>query len=306
MRTAVVFPGQGAQYVGMAASLVATEPLVAATLAEADEVLGLPLSRWIAEGPADRLAATEVTQPAVLAVSIAMWRLLGQRAPQVEPFAAAGHSLGEYAALVAAGSLTFPDALRLVRLRGQLMQGAVPRGEGCMLAVLGLDDAVVDGLCAQPDGPGVALAACYNGPGQVVISGARGAVLALGERARARGALSVVELDVSAPFHTPLLESAARGMAAALAEVVIAPPRFPIVQNVDGEPETEPAAIVAKLVRQIVEPVRWEACARRLIAMDAARVIEVGPGTTLTGLFRRIARRFPVLALDRPGAWESV
>jgi len=306
MRTAVVFPGQGAQYVGMGAAHAAVDPVVAETLAEADDALSMPLARLIARGPAEELAATAVTQPAVLAVSVAMWRSLRRRAPGIEPIGAAGHSLGEYAALVAAESLPFADALRLVHLRGRLMQAAVPRGEGCMLAVLGLDDAAVERLCAGLGGEGRAWPACFNGPGQVVVAGHRAAVLRLGALAEQAGAHGTVEIDVSAPFHTPLLESAARGLEEALAAVRVRAPRFPIVQNVDAEPETDPDAIARKLVQQVVAPVRWEACARRLLAMDAERALEVGPGATLTGLFRRVARRFPAIALDRPEAWESL
>ena len=306
MRTVVVFPGQGAQAVGMAGQLAATEPVVAETLAQADEALGLPLSRWIAEGPAHQLASTPITQPAVLTVSVAMWRLLRQRHPDLVPTAGAGHSLGEYSALVAAGALDFVDALRVVRLRGQLMQDAVPRGQGGMSAVLGLTGDEVRALCDQAAEAGLVQPACFNGPGQVVVAGERHAVDRLAELARTAGARNVVRLDVSAPFHTPLLRSASEGLAEALSATTILAPTFPVVQNVDAEASAAPSSIREKLVRQVCEPVRWEDCARGLLALEPDRAIEVGPGTTLAGLFRRIKRRFPVVALDRTGAWETL
>ncbi len=305
MRTVVVFPGQGAQYVGMAAQFAANEPVVARTLAEADEALGQPLSTWIAEGPPEQLASTPITQPAVLAVSIAYWRLLQQRYPALEPVAAAGHSLGEYSALVAAGSLDFSDAVRLVHLRGQLMQDAVPAGVGGMAAVLGLDAPAVERLCASV-GEGMVRAACLNGPGQVVVAGHVSALEALGVAAREAGCSGLVPLDVSAPFHTPLLEPAGVGLAQALAEVAVSPPRFPVLHNVDAAPAASPEQIRSKLVRQVTEPVRWEDCARSLLGYEPERALEVGPGGTLTGLFRRVARRFPVLPLDRVATWEQL
>ena len=306
MRTVAVFPGQGAQYVGMASQLAADEPVVAETLARADLALGKPLSEWIAQGPAEQLAATPVTQPAVLAVSVALWRLLLLRHPGLEPIAAAGHSLGEYSALVAAGSLDFDDALRLVHLRGQLMQDAVPSGQGGMVAVLGLAPEAVEAMCHDLADYGLVRPACFNGPGQIVVAGQRQALDRLPEVAQRAGCRGVVDLDVSAPFHTPLLVSAGLGLAAALAEIELRPPRFPIIQNVDGQPSTDPEDIRAKLVRQVTEPVRWEACVGQLLSLQPDRAIEVGPGTTLAGLFRRIARRFPVIPLDRTGAWEQL
>lgn len=306
MRSVVVFPGQGAQYVGMASQLAADEPVVAEALAQADEALGLPLSGWIAAGPAERLASTAITQPAVLAVSVAMWRLLLQRHPDLEPIAGGGHSLGEFSALVAAGALDYGDALRLVHLRGRLMQDAVPAGQGGMAAILGLDADKLDALCRSAATAGVVQAACFNGPGQIVVAGERAALDQLCELAREAGCRGVVGLDVSAPFHTPLLASAGQGLDEALADIDIRPATFPVVQNVDALPSRDPGTIRAKLVRQVTEPVRWEACARTLLAMEPDRAIEVGPGTTLAGLFRRVARRFPVIALDRSGGWEAM
>ncbi len=306
MRTVAVFPGQGAQRVAMASQLVADHPVVAQTLAEADQALDQPLSRWIAEGPAEKLASTPITQPAVLAVSVAFWRLLRQRHPDLEPIAAAGHSLGEYSALVAADALDFAEAVRLVHLRGRLMQDAVPQGQGGMAAILGMEAVEVEQLCAEHDGPGLVRAACFNSPGQVVVAGDRVALDALGQAAREAGCRGVVPLEVSAPFHTPLLASAGEGLAEALKRVELRPPRFPVLQNVDAQASNELAVIRDKLVRQVTEPVRWEQCARQLLALEPVRAVEVGPGTTLAGLFRRVARRFPVIALDRTGAWEKL
>jgi [acyl-carrier-protein] S-malonyltransferase len=306
MPSVVVFPGQGAQYVGMASQLAADEPVVARTMAEADEALGLPLSRWIAQGPAERLASTPITQPAVLTVSVAMWRLLRQRLPDLSPMAGGGHSLGEFSALVAAGALEFADAVRLVHLRGRLMQDAVPAGRGGMVAVLGLEPEGVEALCQRASDHGLVQAACFNGPGQIVVAGERAGLDRLGALAVEAGCRGVVELEVSAPFHTPLLASAGRGLAEALASVPIQAPAFPVVQNVDAEHSDDPRVIRDKLVRQVTEPVRWEACARALLALEPERAIEVGPGTTLAGLYRRMARRFPVIALDRAGGWEAL
>jgi [acyl-carrier-protein] S-malonyltransferase len=306
MRTVVVFPGQGAQYVGMAGPLAQQEPVVAQTLAQADEALGEPLSQWIAHGPAEKLAYTPITQPAVLAVSVAMWRLLRQRQPGLEPVAAAGHSLGEFSALVAAESLDFADAVRLVRLRGRAMQDAVPAGQGGMLAVLGLERPLVEALCAQTAEQALLRPACYNGPAQVVVAGESRALDQLAEAARAAGCRHVVRLEVSAPFHTPMLASAGQALADALVAVPLRPPRFPVLQNVDAQSSDDPALIREKLVRQVTEPVRWEDCARQLLDRGPERAIEVGPGATLAGLFRRLSRRFTVIPLDRSGAWEQL
>ncbi len=308
MRTALLFPGQGAQYVGMLSGVVA-EPVVRETLEQADAALALPLSRWVLRGPADQLASTPITQPAVLTVSVALWRLLTQRHPRLAPIAAGGHSLGEYSALVAAGAMDFEDAVRLVHLRGRLMQDAVPRGEGRMIAVLGMNGEELEGLCRRVEagGAGLVRPACHNGPRQTVVAGRKAAVQALSELARASAhCRGVVELDVSAPFHTPLLEPARQGLATALADLPIRQAVFPIVQNVDAEPSRDPEVIRSKLVRQVTEPVLWERCARALLDMQPERAIEVGPGTTLAGLLRRIRRRFPVISLDRSGGWESL
>lgn len=306
MRCAIVFPGQGAQYLGMASALAAEESLVAETLRQADEVLDLPLSRLIDAGPAEELSRTSITQPAVLAVSVAMWRLLRQRHPELQAVAAAGHSLGEFSALVAAGCLDYGDALRLVRLRGQEMQRAVPEGVGAMVALIGLRAAQIEALCALVCEQGVVRAACYNAPTQTVVAGHRRAVERVVELARAHGCRHAVPLAVSAPFHTPLLEPAGRALRAALQEVEISPPAFPVLHNVDALPAMDPQEIRRKLVQQVTHAVRWQECALGLLEYDPQRVLEVGPGYTLTGLMRRIHRKTPVLALDRSTSWERL
>ncbi len=306
MRFAIVFPGQGAQYLGMASALAAEESLVAETLEQADEVLDLPLSRLIDVGPAEELARTPITQPAVLAVSVAMWRLLKRRHPQLQAVAAAGHSLGEFSALVAAGCLDYGDALRLVRLRGQEMQRAVPEGVGAMYALIGLRSAQVEALCDEVGERGVARAACYNAPTQTVVAGHREAVERVVQLAQDQGCRHAVPLAVSAPFHTPLLEPAARALRLALDDVELSPPAFPVLHNVDALPANDPHEIRRKLVQQVTHPVRWQECALGLLEYGAQRLLEVGPGYTLAGLMRRIRRKTPVLALDRSTSWEAL
>ncbi|MBN1334828.1 MAG: ACP S-malonyltransferase [Deltaproteobacteria bacterium] len=297
--TAVVFPGQGCQYVGMGATLAALAPVVADTLAEADEVLGLPLAAIIATGPPDRLSETAVAQPAILAVSVAMWRLLVQVCPEMRPVAAAGHSLGEYSALVASGSLDYADALRIVHLRGRIVEGALEPGTGAMVAILGLDRDTLVHLCAQAAQGRVLEPACWNAPGQGVVAGHADAVERLEACAREAGASTVVRLRVSAPFHTSLLSPAGAALGRALGAVRLRPPGFPVVQNVDASARSDPERIRAGLVAQVSRPVRWEECVRTLVDLGAVRVVEVGPGATLCGLVRRIDRRLSVVALDR-------
>ena len=254
MGLAVVFPGQGCQVVGMGRDLALADPLVADTFAEADAVLGAPLARIMMEGPESSLGETSITQPAILTVSVAMWRRLLARHPGLRPLAAAGHSLGEYSALVAAGSMTFEDALRLVRFRGQAMQEAVPMGHGRMVAILGLQAAVVEDLChevtASLHAPGsIVQPAAYNCPGQVVVSGSSAAVQVLVERAERAGCRKWRSLNVSAPFHCDLLQPARRRMAAALERVSLRPATFPIIQNADGAAHTDPD--------EIIQAVKW-------------------------------------------------
>jgi [acyl-carrier-protein] S-malonyltransferase len=285
---ACVFPGQGAQKVGMGKELADAYPVCRDTFAEADDALGEPLSTLCFDGPEPQLLLTENTQPAILAVSVAIYRLA--RAHGIEPAFAAGHSLGEYSAHVAAGTLSFADALRTVRRRGRYMQEAVPVGEGAMAAILGLDAAAVGAACdaASTELGAVVTPANLNAPGQVVIAGQTAAVARAGELAKERGAKRVIALAVSAPFHCPLMWPAQQRLEPELRALRVNNPAIPIVANVDGLPKTDAASAIEALIRQVSSPVRWEDVVRRLIADGARTFVEVGPGTVLSGLIRKI------------------
>jgi [acyl-carrier-protein] S-malonyltransferase len=298
---AFVFPGQGAQKVGMGKALADQFPICRETLAEADAALGEPLSQLCCEGPEDRLVLTENTQPAVLAVSVAAARLaesLGVRAAF-----AAGHSLGEYSAHVAAGTLSFADALRTVRRRGQFMQEAVPVGEGAMAAVLGLEGDALSAACAavQAELPGRVVApANLNAPGQIVIAGHADAVARAGELAKAAGAKRVIALAVSAPFHCALMKPAEDRLAPLLRALPSQDPRIPVVANVDAEPRRTAADAIEALIRQVSSPVRWEDVVKRLIADGVTTFVELGPGTVLGGLIKKIDRSVTNVNLEGP------
>jgi len=285
---AFLFPGQGAQKVGMGKALADAYPVCRDTFEEADAALGEPLSRIIFEGPEDQLTLTENTQPAILAVSIAAYRLIASRG--LRPDFVAGHSLGEYSANVAAGTFSFADALRIVRRRGRYMQEAVPVGEGAMAAILGLDADAVARACADGSEGEVVSPANLNGAGQVVIAGTRDAVKRAGERAKALGAKRVIPLTVSAPFHCALMKPAEERLAPELRGLATAAPSVPIVANVDAEIKRDPASAIDALVRQVSSPVRWEAVVARLASEGVTTYVEVGPGTVLTGLVRKIQR----------------
>lgn len=295
---AFVFPGQGAQKVGMGKSLAEAFPVCRDTFAEADAALGERLSAMCFEGPEDRLMLTENTQPAILAMSVAVYRLI--TAEGIAPAFAAGHSLGEYSAHVAAGTLSYADALRTVRRRGRYMQDAVPVGDGAMAAILGLDEGAVEGACAEARAETglVVTPANLNAPGQVVIAGHAAAVAKAGERAKARGAKRVIPLAVSAPFHCPLMKPAEERLAPELRVLPAQDPRVPVIANVDAEPKrTAPAAIDA-LIRQVSSPVRWEDVVKRLVADGAKRFVELGPGTVLAGLIKKIDRSVDVMSVE--------
>lgn len=288
-QTAFLFPGQGAQYAGMGRDLYERYPEARAVFDEADRVLGFPLSRLCFEGPEERLQQTEITQPAVLTASVAVLRVLEARG--MRPDLVAGLSLGEYTALVAAGSLDFAEALRIVRLRGRLMQEAVPPGEGAMAAVLGLDDAAVEAICREAAAPGeVVVPANYNCPGQVVIAGHARAVAEAARRAEAAGARRVVPLPVSAPFHCPLMRPAAQRLAPVLRAAPLRDAAAPVACNVDGRLRRAAEELREALILQVDHPVRWQDCVRALLSAGATRFLEVGPGTALTGFVRRIDR----------------
>ena len=301
---AFIFPGQGSQAVGMGQALAETFDICRETFAEADAALGEPLSRLCFEGPEERLRLTENTQPAILTVSVAAYRLLASRGFQ--PDFVAGHSLGEYSAHVAAGTMDFADAVRIVRRRGQYMQAAVPVGEGAMAAVIGLDADAVRRACEESAQGEVVSPANLNMPGQVVIAGGREAVARASERAKALGAKRVVPLAVSAPFHCALMKPAEERLAPELRALRARDPRVPVVANVDAEPKRDAASAIEALVRQVSSPVRWEDVVRRLASEGVRKYVEVGPGTVLSGLGRKIHRDAAYASLESPAGLEAV
>jgi [acyl-carrier-protein] S-malonyltransferase len=273
------------------------------TFAEADAALGEPLSRLCFEGPEEQLRLTENTQPAILTVSVAAYRLLASRG--LEPAFVAGHSLGEYSAHVAAGTFSFSDALRTVRHRGRYMQEAVPVGEGAMAAILGLDAATVARACDEAAEGQVVSPANMNMPGQIVIAGDRDAVARAGDRAIALGAKRVVPLAVSAPFHCALMKPAQARLEPELRALVVSDPRVPVVANVDAEPKRDARAAIDALVQQVSSPVRWEDVVRRLASEGVRSYVEVGPGTVLTGLNRKIQRDAAFAHVEDPSGVEA-
>ena len=293
---AFIFPGQGSQRVGMGRALVEAYPECRATFDEADAALGESLSSLCFEGPADRLTLTENAQPAILATSIAMYRVLAARG--LAPAIVAGHSLGEYSAHVAAGTLAFADALGIVRRRGRYMQDAVPVGDGAMAALLGLDADAVRRACAEAANGDVVAPANLNAPGQIVIAGARAAVARAGEAAKRLGARRVIPLAVSAPFHCALMQPAADRLAPELRAARTTDPRVPVVANVDAELKRDGAAAVEALIGQIASPVLWEQVVRRLASEGARTYVEVGPGSVLTGLMKKIDRSLKAVSAD--------
>lgn len=299
MTVAFQFPGQGSQAVGMGRALAEAFPEAAATFEEADDVLGFGLSALCWEGPEEALTETENAQPALLAHATAAARVLAARG--VEPDLAAGHSLGEFGAHVAAGSLGFADALALVRARGEAMAAAGRDRPGTMAAVLGLEPAAVEALCDAVREEGEVLGpANFNAPGQVVISGGVAAVERAVEAAKDHGARRALVLDVSGAFHSPLMAPAAERLAAALEAVEIREARIPVFANVDAGPVVEPEAIADRLLRQLTAPVRWIECVAALREAGATRFYEPGPGGVLTGLLRRIDRDLEGIAVGEP------
>ncbi|MCG3170320.1 MAG: Malonyl CoA-acyl carrier protein transacylase [Pseudomonadales bacterium] len=296
---ACVFPGQGSQRVGMLAAMAGVEPVVRETFAEASEVLGYDLWQLAQTGPQEELNLTERTQPLILSASVALWRVWCARGGP-RPAFMAGHSLGEFSALVCAGSLAFTDAVRLVRNRGAYMQEAVPVGQGAMAAVLGLEDALIAEACAESAGAEVVAAVNFNAPGQVVIAGHAAAVERAIAACKARGAKRAMPLPVSAPFHTSLMVPAGERLARDMAGVPIAVPRVPVVHNVHARCEDDSAAIRALLERQIHSPVQWTASVRHMVEAGVTRVVEVGPGKVLGGLCKRIDTVLECLYTEEP------
>lgn len=303
-RHALLFPGQGSQAPGMLKALGERHPVVAETWAEASKALGYDLASLVCEGRKEELDRTEITQPALLAAGVAVWRAWqAQGAPA--PLALAGHSLGEYSALVAAGALDFADALRLVRLRGQLMQAAVPEGRGGMVAVIGLDDQQVAALCGAYDGEGLLAPANYNSPGQVVVAGETPALDWLLANGKAKGARMVMRVGMSVPSHCSLLRGAAEQLAAALAEVPVRRPEIPVLHNLDGEARTEPESIRAALAAQLHQPVQWTRSIQALAAQGVEHWLECGPGKVLTGLVKRSVDGARLHTLEDPAQFDA-
>jgi [acyl-carrier-protein] S-malonyltransferase len=296
MKTALLFPGQGSQRVGMGRDLAREFAVAQRTYEEADEVLGFGLSTLCFEGPESELTLTKHTQPAILATSIAVFRTLLERGLVFD--VVAGHSLGEWSALVAAGALEFRDAVRLTYLRGTYMQSAVPVGQGAMAALLGLDHAAVVALCSAAGQPGEPVApANLNGGGQIVISGHAAAVDRAIAGARAAGAKRAIKLTVSAPFHCSMMAPAADQLATALAGIAIAAPRVPVVANVTAEPTQDPARIRSLLIEQVTAAVRWEESVQAIARLGVTRAYELGPGSVLRGLVKRIAEAIDTTAI---------
>lgn len=299
MKRAYIFPGQGSQFAGMGRELAEASEAARRVFEAADRALGEPISRLCFEGPDDALRLTANTQPAILTVSIAVLEA-AREAGLPEPDFAAGHSLGEYSALVAAGVLDLSDAVRLVRARGTFMQEAVPVGEGAMAAVLGLDADAIVAACEEASEGEVCAPANFNSPGQVVIAGAAAAVARAGEAARRRGAKRVVPLDVSAPFHTALMQPAAERLGPLLDATAFRDPRFPVVANATAAVVSSGAEARELLARQIAAPVLWEQSVALLAERGVGRFVELGPGRVLAGLVRKIVRGAEVASAERP------
>ena len=301
---AFVFPGQGSQTVGMLAELAAEQPIIEATFAQASETLGYDLWQLVQQGPAEELNKTWQTQPALLAASVALFRLWQQQGG-AQPALLAGHSLGEYSALVCAGVIGFADAIRLVELRGKLMQEAVPEGTGAMQAIIGLDDAAIRQACEESAQGQVVSPVNFNSPGQVVIAGNKEAVERAGAACKAAGAKRALPLPVSVPSHCALMKPAAEKLAVALREITFSEPKISVVNNVDVKCETNAEAIREALVRQLYSPVRWTESVQYIAAQGVTQLVEVGPGKVLTGLTKRIVDTLTASAINDPAAFSA-
>ncbi|NIH31429.1 ACP S-malonyltransferase [Hafnia paralvei] len=294
---AMVFPGQGSQTVGMLADLATQFPIVEQTFVEASDALGYDLWKLVQEGPAEELNKTWQTQPALLAASVAIYRVWQQQ-NGAQPAMMAGHSLGEYSALVCAGVLDFKQAIRLVELRGKLMQEAVPAGTGAMSAIIGLDNDAIAKACEESAQGEVVSPVNFNSPGQVVIAGNKDAVERAGAACKAAGAKRALPLPVSVPSHCALMKPAAEKLAVALQEVTFNAPKFAVINNVDVKTETSPEAIRDALVRQLYSPVRWSESVEFMAGEGVEHLLEVGPGKVLTGLTKRIVDTMTAAAIN--------
>ncbi|WP_103105903.1 ACP S-malonyltransferase [Brevibacillus reuszeri] len=289
-KIAFVFPGQGSQFVGMGQALSEQSPAARQIFEEADAALGFPLSQLCFEGPEDELKLTANTQPAILTASIAVLAALKEKQPDFSPAFVAGHSLGEYSALVAAGALSFADAVKTVRSRGQFMEEAVPAGQGAMAAVLNMDRAALHAVCEEVTASGHPVQlANLNSPGQIVISGSAEGVKLAGEQAKTAGAKRVLPLNVSGPFHSSLMQPAADKLQAVLADISVQDAAVQVVANVTARPVTEAATIVDSLIQQVSAPVLWEDSVQWMVEQGVTTFVEIGPGKVLAGLIKKIA-----------------
>lgn len=302
---AFVFPGQGSQTVGMLSDLANTQPEVAQTFAQASDVLGYDLWSLVQDGPAETLNETDKTQPALLAASVAIWRAYVSSGKPM-PTVLAGHSLGEYSALVCAGVMAFSDAVKLVELRGQLMQQAVPAGTGAMYAIIGLDNDAIAAACESASQGAVVSPVNFNSPGQVVIAGEKDAVERAAAACKAAGAKMAVALPVSVPSHCALMKPAADKLASALENIAFSVPTIPVINNVDVVAPTDVASIKDALVRQLYCPVRWTETVEAMASQGVEHLVECGPGKVLTGLTKRINKSISAQAVNDVASFAAL
>lgn len=305
---AMVFPGQGSQAVGMLADLASQFPIVEKTFAEASEVLGYDLWNLVQNGTAEDLGQTQRTQPALLAASVAIYRVWQEKYPQLQPSVMAGHSLGEYSALVCAGVLNFQDAIKLVELRGNAMQEAVPAGSGAMYAIIGLDNEAIIAACEQAatETGEIVSAVNFNSPGQVVIAGTKAAAEKAGELCKAAGAKRALPLAVSVPSHCALMKPAAEKLKVALQNITLNPPLVDVINNVDVAVETDADAIRNALIRQLYSPVRWTETVEKMAEDGITTLYEIGPNKVLTGLTSRIVKTLTAKSINDVASIENL
>lgn len=303
---AMVFPGQGSQTVGMLAELAGDYPIVQETFKQASEVLGYDLWQLVQEGPAEELNKTWQTQPALLTASVAVYRVWQQKYPELKPEVMAGHSLGEYSALVCAGVLDFQDAVKLVELRGKLMQQAVPEGTGAMYAIIGLDNDAIINACKQAEQGEVVSAVNFNSPGQVVIAGAKAAVERAAALCKEAGAKRALPLAVSVPSHCALMKPAADQLSVSLESITLKAPVVAVLNNVDVKAETDAVAIRNALVRQLYSPVRWTETVEKMGQNGVEVLVEVGPGKVLNGLTKRIVDSLQAVSVNDVKSLDSI
>ena len=303
---AMVFPGQGSQTVGMLAELAGDYPIVQETFKQASEVLGYDLWQLVQEGPAEELNKTWQTQPALLTASVAVYRVWQQKYPELKPEVMAGHSLGEYSALVCAGVLDFQDAVKLVELRGKLMQQAVPEGTGAMYAIIGLDNDAIINACKQAEQGELVSAVNFNSPGQVVIAGAKAAVERAAALCKEAGAKRALPLAVSVPSHCALMKPAADQLSVSLESITLKAPVVAVLNNVDVKAETDAVAIRNALVRQLYSPVRWTETVEKMAQNGVEVLVEVGPGKVLNGLTKRIVDSLQAVSVNDVKSLDSI